>query len=462
MLRPDSIRKQFSKGVHQGDAVMRVNVRHSKSNKKSIFSWVLFDFANSAYTTLVVTFIYGTYFVKAVAPDEIAGTALWSRGITITAISVALLSPILGAMADQGNLRKQFLFISTLITIFGSVMLNFALPGQVMTALVWFVVSNIAFELTNVFYNAFLPDIAPKEKIGRISGIGWGVGYIGGLMAMVIAMVGFVSPEIPWFGLSKEAGENIRATNLLVAVWFAVFSLPLFIFVRTDHRVKHVPIKHIAQNGITDLINTFKELKHYKEIVTLLVARLVYNDGLVTIFAFGGIYAAGTFGFTFNEIMIFGITINIAAGIGALIMGFFDDKIGGKKTIQISNIALAFAAFLAVVSPNKTIFWVAGILIGLSAGPNQSASRSLLGRFVPKKKENQFFGFFAFSGKLTAFMGPLFLGLLTKIFHSQRAGVSIVILFFVVGGLILSRVNEKDGIRFARQVEKEEKKQSHS
>ncbi len=418
-------------------------------NKKAILGWVLFDFANSAYTTLIVTFIYATYFVKAIAVDEISGTALWSRGVTITAISVALLSPILGAIADQGNLRKQFLFISTLIAITGTAMLNFVLPGQVFFALTWFVVSNIAFELTMVFYNAFLPEIAPKQKIGFISGLGWGIGYVGGLLAMVIAMIGFVSPEIPWFGLSKETGANLRATNLLVAGWFALFSLPLFLFVRQKAAQKTITIPNAARQGFFDIVTTFRELKKYRQIATLLFARLIYNDGLVTIFAFGGIYAAGTFGFTFNEIMIFGIVINVAAGIGVLIMGFFDDRLGGKKTIQISNVALALASLLAVVSPNKQLFWVSGILIGLFAGPNQSASRSLLGRFVPKEKESQFFGFFAFSGKLTAFMGPLLLGLLTQIFNSQRAGIAVVIVFFAIGGFILHRVDEQAGIRLA-------------
>lgn len=421
----------------------------TKDDKKTIFGWVLFDFANSAYTTLVVTFIYATYFVKAIAPDEIAGTALWSRGVAITSICVALFSPVLGAIADQGGYRKKFLFVSTLIAVGGTAMLYFVMPGQVMLALVWFVISNIAFEFTMVFYNAFLPEIASKEKIGRISGIGWGVGYIGGLLALVVAMVGFVSPEVPWFGLSREAGEHLRATNLLVAVWFAIFSLPLFLFVRPKGPKSHIKPVDAAKGGFKDIARTLKDLKQYKQITLLLIARLIYNDGLVTIFAFGGIYAAGTFGFTFDEIMIFGIGINVAAGSGALLMGFLDDKLGGKKTIQFSNIALALATFLAVVAPSKALFWVAGMMIGFFAGPNQSASRSLLGRFVPNEKENQFFGFFAFSGKLTAFMGPILLGILTQAFNSQRAGVSVIILFFIVGGLILQKVDEEAGIRSA-------------
>ncbi|MCG8636325.1 MAG: MFS transporter [Desulfobacterales bacterium] len=429
----------------------------SRTDKKQIFGWVMYDFANSAYTTLVVTFIYATYFVSAIAPDKIYGTALWSRGVTVTALVVAFLSPLLGALADQGHLRKAFLFISTAVCVAGTAMLNFVMPGQVYQALVLFILSNVAFELGMVFYNAFLPDVSTPETIGRISGIGWGVGYIGGLAAMFIAMAGFISPEVPWFGLAKETGAHVRATNLLVAAWIGVFCIPLFLLVKSG------PAKHarggrpgtagLVTAGILDIKTTFKEIRAYKEIVKLLVARMIYNDGLVTIFAFGGIYAAGTFGFTFQEIMIFGIVLNVAAGIGALVMGIFDDRLGGKKTIQISNIVLALAALLAVVAPDKTLFWVSGILVGFFAGPNQSASRSLLGRFVPREKENQFFGFFAFSGKLTAFFGPMLLGILTQAFDSQRAGISVVVLFFVIGGLILSRVDEEKGVAAAGKPE---------
>lgn len=418
----------------------------TKADKKAIFGWVMFDFANSAYTTLIVTFIYGTYFVKAIAPDEVIGTALWSRGVTITAVCVAVCSPVLGALADQGSLRKTFLFISTAIAIVGTAALYFIQPGRVVAALGWFVISNIAYELTMVFYNAFLPEIAPREKIGRISGFGWGVGYIGGLAAMVIAMIGFIYPEVPWFGFSKQTGANIRATNLLVAVWFALFAIPMFLFVRAERKTISRSKAKIISNGLSDLRNTLREIRRYRQIVKFLIARLIYNDGLVTVFAFGGIYAAGTFGMGFEEIMLFGIVLNVSAGIGALVMGYFDDKLGGKKTIQISNMVLAAASLLAVTSPNKDLFWVAGILIGLFAGPNQSASRSLLGRFIPREKENQFYGFFAFSGKLTAFMGPLLLGILTEAFNSQRAGVSVVVVFFIIGMLLLAVVDEKEGI----------------
>lgn len=421
------------------------------ADRRALFGWVMFDFANSAYTTLVVTFVYSTYFVSAIAPDSVTGTALWSRGVTLTALCVAVFSPVLGALADQGGLRKRFLFLATAVTVAGTAVLYWIEPGQVLWALAWFVISNIAFELCNVFYNAYLPDITTSGNIGRVSGVGWGVGYIGGLAAMVVALAGFIHPTVPWFGVSTDGGAHIRATCLLVAAWFTLFSLPLFVWVPGTRPLVRAGKAGIMKTGVRDLKNTVKDIRRYRQIVRLLVARMIYNDGLVTIFAFGGIYASGTFGFSFQEIMIFGIVLNVAAGIGALFMGIFDDRLGGKTTIQVSNGFLALAVLMAVLAPDKTLFWVSGILVGFFAGPNQSGSRSLLGRFVPEKKENQFYGFFAFSGKLTAFMGPFLLGVLTQVFDSQRAGVAVVILFFLIGGLVLAGVDEAEGIEAARR-----------
>lgn len=414
-----------------------------------IFSWTLYDFANSAFTTLIVTFIYSTYFTKEIAANEIEGTVLWSRAINLSAICVALLSPLLGAIADQGGYRKRFLFISTLIAVVCSAMLYTVLPGEVMQALIWFVAGNIAFEISMVFYNAFLPDISTNKNIGRISGYGWSFGYAGGLLAMFIAMIGLVNPETPWFGLSKASGQHIRATNLLVAGWYMFFALPIFIFLKDRKPAGTLITKRSITGSFKELHKTFKMINKYRQVVRLLIARLIYNDGLVTIFAFGGIYAAGTYKFSFEEIMIFGVVLNVSAGIGAFIMGFADDRLGGKITIQISLWALILAAVIAVSADSKLLFWIAGITVGFFAGPNQSASRSLMGRFIPLRHKNEFFGFFAFSGKLTAFLGPLFLGVFTDLFQSQRAGVATVILFFAVGSLLLSRVDEEEGIRTA-------------
>jgi UMF1 family MFS transporter len=417
-------------------------------DRGAVWSWCLYDFANSPFTTLVVTFIFSTYFTARVAPDQVTGTALWSRGVAVTAFAVALLSPILGAFADRGGFRKLFVLFFTAVCIAGTVGLYGALPGDVGKALALFVIANVAFEMASVFYNAFLPDIAPPQRIGFISGAGWALGYLGGLLVLVIALFGFIQPEQPWFGLTRDADQHVRATNLLVAGWFAVFSLPLLLRVRED-RSAVTRGGSIMAAGLRQLVATLHEIRQYRQVVRFLLARLVYNDGLVTIFAFGAIYAQAVFAFTQSEIIVFGIVLNLTAGLGAFLLGFLDDRLGGKKTLVISLVGLGIATVLAMTAPNKAVFWVAGIVVGIFSGPNQSASRSLMGRFAPPDKENEFFGFFAFSGKATAFLGPFLLGSLTAASGSHRVGISIVLVLFLIGLALLLRVDEAEGIRAA-------------
>ena len=415
-------------------------------NNKTIFAWSMYDFANQPYTTLVITFIYSTYFAKAIAPNEIIGTALWSRAMTITALTVAFLSPIMGAVADKTGHRKLFLIFWTYVCIVGSFALYYPLPGEIYKALFWVVISNVGFEMGGLFCNAYLPDIAPKDKIGRISGYGWSLGYLGGLIALGIGYVFLVSPENPMFGFSKELGENIRAANIMVAIWFIIFSIPVFMGLSGTAKVNKSSSKNIWSDSFLEIKSTFSNIKKYKELVKFLIARIFYNDGLITIIAFGGIYAAGTFNFTFEDIFLFGIVLNITAGLGAFALGFLDDMIGGKKTVQVSNVGLIFACLLAVFTKSIMVFWFSGILIGIFMGSNQAASRSLMARFIPENKENEFFGFFAFTGKATAFLGPLLLGIVTQVFNSQRHGIFVVVVLLLTGFFLMSRVNEKVGI----------------
>jgi UMF1 family MFS transporter len=414
-------------------------------DRRAAWAWSLYDFANSAFTTLIVTFIYATYFTEGIAENEIDGTRLWARAVTLTAILVAVMSPYLGAIADRGGYRKRFLFTSTLVCIIATVILFFAGPGEVVKALTWFVIANVAFEMGNVFYNAFLPDISTPDKIGRISGYGWSLGYIGGLLCLVIGYYVLVAPDQPPFGLSAELGEHVRATNLLAAAWFALFSIPIFVIVKERRPAELPRLGALVRSANRQIADTFKEIRQFKDIFWLLFARLIYNDGLVTIFAFGGIYASGTFGFSTADIFLFGIALNLAAGLGAFAFGFVDDRIGGKTTIIISLGILFASSLLAVITTSTALFWLAAIGVGLAAGPNQSASRSLMGRFVPLSKENEFYGFFAFSGKATAFMGPALLGVLTGAFGTQRAGIAVVLVFFVLGAVVLLKVDERRG-----------------
>lgn len=438
------------------------------NNSGEVLAWSMYDFANQPFTNLVLTFIYGTFFTTVIASNEIVGTQQWSHAISITAIVVALLSPFMGALADKGGYRKMFMFFFTWLTIIATTVLYFVLPGQVIKALFWFVLANIGFEMGSVFCNAYLPDISHSKNIGRISGYGWSLGYVGGLLSLALAMFFLVQTDTPVFGFLKgEAGayQNIRATNLLVAVWFAVFSIPTFLFVK-DKKPDTKAFLNNTKHTLKAFRSTANELRSYPQIIRFLLARLVYNDGLVTVFAFGGIYAAGSLNFTFDEIMVLGIVLNITAGLGAFLMGYLDDKVGGKKTLKVTLLGLMLAIALAFFAPEirpflqyvfggssvpdwvnaKNIFWIAAVLIGVFSGPNQSSSRSLMGRFTPEEKKNEFFGFFAFSGKATAFVGPFLLGALTVAFDSQRAGISIVFFFFLFGYFLLGRVDEEKGM----------------
>ena len=425
---------------------MGVRADHPATNTTTIASWCFYDWANSAFTTLVVTFVYSAYFTDAFADDPGRGTALWSRGISISALLIAALAPIAGALADRGN-RKRYLAVCTVVCVAASVALAFVRPSQpnaVVLALTIFVLANVGFELGLVFYNAFLPRITTLDRIGRVSGYGWGLGYAGGLGALLVALFVFV-PETPPFGISTVEGFNLRATNLLVAVWFLVFSIPALLFLK-DEQVARQPLR--IGRAFGDLGTTFRHLGRYRQTAMFLLARLFYNDGLVTIFAFGGIYAVGTFGFTFEQLVLFGIVINVGAGIGAFAFGFLDDRLGGKLTIQISVVALAVATIISVVAQTQAQFWVSAVLVGIFVGPNQSASRSLMARFVPRAHESEFFGFFAFTGKVTSFMGPALLGVLSDM-YSQRVGVASVLVFFLIGGVLLWRVDERQGIAAA-------------
>lgn len=423
-----------------------------KGQKRQIAAWTLYDWANSSFTTIVVTFVYSAYFASGMVGDDVLGTAYWSRAISISAIFIAVLSPIVGAMADRGGKRRRYLIISTLVCVTFTALLAFVSPSSpnaVLLALTLFVVANVAFEVGGVFYNAFLPVIAPPNRVGTISGLGWGVGYTAGILSMVLALLAFTGipgGAAPWLDLPTAEGFNVRAVNLLVAVWFLVFSVPMFLFVK-DPEPTRSGMK--VGEAIRELRHTFHEINRYRELAKFLLARLIYNDGLGTIFGFIGIFAGTAFGWGTSQVLIFGIAANVTAGTGAFVFGFLDDRMGGKRTIMISIVALALGVILGVSTRSETWFWVAGLSAAIFAGPNQAASRSLMARFTPAHRQAEFFGFYAFSGKVTTFAGPLLLGFATILFDNVRIGMGTIALFFILGGLVLATVDEKEGIRAA-------------
>ena len=420
-------------------------VEYTKNYKRTIFTWSLYDFANQPFPTLIITFIYSAFFADFLASDFESADSMWLYAVSISSILIALLSPIMGVIADKSGYRKTFLIAWTWICVIGSILLFFPLKGQIIFALSLVVISNIGFEMGSVFCNSYLPHIAPKEKIGRISGYGWSFGYVGGLLSLAVCYFLFVLPDNPVNPISGNlldtgSGENIRFINLFVALWFFIFSIPTFIYLKDRKRDKwkYVSIK----KSYSEIVTTFREIRKYKNIFRFLIARMFYNDAILTIFFFGGIYATQTFKFDFNELMVFGIVLNIAAGLGAFAFGFFDDIVGARKTVQFSNIAIFISIMIAVLAQSPIWFWVSGIILGIFSGPNQSASRSLMGRIVPKEKVNEFFGFYAFSGKATSFIGPLMLAVINQITGSQRMGILAVSLLLIVGMYLLNGVKE--------------------
>lgn len=413
-------------------------------DRRAVAAWCLYDWAMSAFNTVVGTFIFSVYFTSAVAESEVAGTAAWSRAMAISGLAIAVLSPMLGAIADQAGRRKPWLGMFTGICLVATVALWWVRPdpSNVLLALVGVAVATTAFELAGVFYNAMLPALSPPHMLGRISGWGWGVGYFGGLACLVLALFGFVQADglfIGWVG--TEAQANVRATSLLVAVWYAVFALPLFLFV-PDAPATGLPLATAVRDGIGMFRRTLGYLRGEGNLVRWFIASALYRDGINTITAFGGIYAAGTFGMSFEEIVIFAIVLNVFAGTGAIGFAWLDDWFGAKRVILVSVFALVLTGAALLMVTEKLWFWVFALGLGIFFGPAQAAGRSFMARMAPPGMVTEMFGLYSLTGRAVGFVGPLALGFATEAFASQRAGMASVLVFFVIGFALMLTVRE--------------------
>jgi len=410
------------------------------------FSWCLYDWANSAFPTVITTFVFPAYFIKAIAADEISGTSQWGWTLSLSGLAVAVAAPLLGAVADYAGRRKPWILAFTLLSAVLTGLLWNAKPDVafILLALVLAGGANFAFEMAMVFYNAMLPDLTTRGRIGRLSGWGWGLGYAGGLACLGVALVALVQAEVPVFGLDKETSEHLRAMGPLVALWMVVFAVPLFLWT-PDRPSTGKAAGEAIREGWAALVNTIRRVREFRTVVRYLIARMIYIDGLNTLFAFGGIYAAGTFGMDFSELILFGIAINVTAGLGAAGFAWIDDWIGPKRTIQIAVTGLMFLGSALLVVEGKTMFWVFALPLGIFVGPAQAASRSLMAHLAPADMRTEMFGLYALSGKATAFLGPALLAWVTVAFDSQRAGMATIIVFFVVGLFLLAGVPDQRG-----------------
>jgi UMF1 family MFS transporter len=423
----------------------------TREAKRGLWAWAFYDWANNAFFTVIMTFVFARYFADAVVqqraadgPDAtqqmaegvgamVQGTAAWGYALAVSGALIALGGPVLGAIADRSGRRKRWLGTFTTACVVATGLLWFVKPdpAYVPLAVGLLIVAAIAADYALLFYNAMLPAIAAPRRVGRWSGWGWALGYGGGLLCLIGALLlRDLGPT--WLGLDTQSAEHIRAAFVLAAVWYGLFALPLFVFT-PDSPSTGLSLKQSVAGGLGQLLDTLKHLRQYKTIVRFLIARMVYIDGLATAFAFGGIYAAGTFGV---DELTFGIAINVAAGLGAATFAWVDDWIGSRRTIILSLICLAGCGLMLVTGQSSAIFWTFGLLLGVFVGPVQAASRSYLARLAPEPLRNEVFGLYALSGKATAFLGPLMVGLITDWSNSQRLGMATLLVFFL-GGLVL-------------------------
>lgn len=423
-----------------------------------ILAWCLFDFANSAFTTVIVTTLYAVYFVKTVVPPgRISGELLWSIGLSVSLLLSAALSPVLGALADERGLKRRFLVGSSLVCIVATALLTKVGPGDWVQGLAFFIVANVGFEVGYVFYNAFLRDVAPPGRAGRISGLGWATGYVGGMVSLLLSLfpTRFLLPA----GSSAQQVEaGARTSFLLVAAQFLLFALPAFVLLRDRARpLPRAPFDLSAP--FRRLASTIRGRSRHANAFKFILANLVYNDGVVTIFFFAGIYMDRVLHFSQSEIILAVLLINVPSAAGSILFGFLSDRIGAKTSILITlGILLITVLGITATAPGvwpfdldlaqaRAAFWVLAMTVGLAVGANQSASRGLMSLLVPEEQQGEFFGFFIFSGKLSSVLAPLTYGLVTQLTGSSVLALLSVGLFLAVGGALLILVEEKGPIR---------------
>jgi UMF1 family MFS transporter len=407
-----------------------------------VIGFSLFDFANSAFTTIVGTFVFANYFAQSVAVDKTTGTGQWSLAMGLAGIVIAVLSPICGAIADQTR-RKPWLFWLSVLSVVTTALLWYVrpTPEDVPFALIMAGLATIGFEMGILFYNALLPEVAPPRMLGRVSGWAWATGYAGGLIALVIALYGLVKAAPPPFHLDPSQAEPVRATSVLTAVWFAIFAVPLFVLIKEGPKPA-ITWREAVRRGWRQLNKSLRDLRGHGNVLRFLLAAMLYTDGAHTIFTLGGVYAGVTYGMDIGEVIMLGIGLNITAGLGAFAFAWVDDQFGSKMTIEFSVACLTVGAAIALWAPDKQTFWMAALAMSMFFGPMQAASRTFMARLAPPDERGEMFGLFSLSGKLTAFVGPAVVGWITLATHSQSLGMSTVLLFLVAGLAVLRGVRE--------------------
>ena len=406
---------------------------------KKILNFALYDFANSAFTTIIITFIFSTYFAKQIAPNPVLGQSYWGWAIGTTGILVAIIGPILGSYADKKNFTEFFIKLFTIICISLTTLLWFSKPSEkyLLFTLIIVALANFFYELSLIFYNSILKRISKTSDLGKSSGFSFALGYIGGILILIICIKIFIDNDILPFGLSKENSENIRATSIVVAVWYLIFSIP-FLFSLKKKINNKIELSSDNIKKIKDLIwnNGLNNLGKF------LIARMLYADGLNAIIVMGGIFAVGVFNLEIKDLLILSILMNVTAFIGAIVGGYANDKFSSKSVIIFSLLGLIISSSIILFVKSQLFFLIFAAINGFFIGPIQSASRVFITKSIDENNQASGFGLFALSGKLTSFIGPLLVSTITYISSSQRIGFSSAIILLLIGLLILLKVKK--------------------
>lgn len=446
-----------------------------RASRLGQFGWALFDWANQPFFTVVTTFIFGPYFANVLVGDPVRGQAEWAFTQSASGVLIAVLSPFLGALADAGGRRKPFILVFQIMLGLGCAALWWAYPGRpdLVAPIAWAVVlATVGAEMSIVFNNALLPSIVSRAEMGRLSGFGWGLGYCGGLVALIAVLL-VSRPAMfglgpagggPLFGLDAASHEVERLVGPASALWLAVFVLPMFLFTPDSPRLPGSRLD-AARRAARSLLDTARRAGRYRNLLLYLLAYMAYNDGLAAVIAFGGVYASATFGWSTVTLGVFGIVLTLFAIPGAFLGGRLDDRLGSKRTLllAVAGVVVASLGLVGVTgdsvlfvlpapplaadrglfsSLQEQVFMAFALLLGFWMGPMGAASRTMIGRLSPPGMTGEFFGLFALSGRATAWMAPLAIGLVTATTQSTRWGVACVLLFLVLGFALLLPVRE--------------------
>ncbi|MFA5607129.1 MAG: MFS transporter [Leucobacter sp.] len=418
---------------------------HSGAPKQrgKIVAWALWDWGSASFNAVVTTFVFSVYITSDAFGPEAETSSKLGTALLIAGIVVALVAPVLGRLSDAAGRRKLWLAITTGVVVACTALLVLVAPDEqyLLFGLILLAVGNIAFEFASVNYNSMLTQISTNANVGKVSGFGWGMGYIGGIVLLALLLVGFIFPDVGWFGVTAADGWNIRIAMVLAALWFAVFAIPVLVAVPEIPADPNTPgaakgILHAYRDLLRSIADLWKNARHT---LYFLVASAVFRDGLAGVFTFGGVIAARSFGFDPTTVIIFAIAANVVAGIATILGGVFEDRIGPKPVMVSSLILMVICGVLVfVLNPlGPWVFWVFGLVLCIFVGPVQSASRSFLARVIPPGREGEIFGLYATTGRAVSFLAPAGFTLAVALGGSTIFGIMGIILVLLVGLLLL-------------------------